>query len=219
MLARNVLIFHAGALGDFVLSWPLGLALGRLHPQSRVIYVTQRHKGDLAERVLRLEAMDVELGWHHLFGDPEDLPEICRRKLQGAHAIYTFVAGSGDRWLDAVGAIAPEARIVPVDVLPPHDFTSHASQRLLDRLAEHAATRAAVGQILASIAAGGIGAHAGRLEWPGDHPSRRRIARKMLANRILSAPSPDAGRPSAGNANSFSARSSWNAGPLISFAA
>jgi ADP-heptose:LPS heptosyltransferase len=166
MLPRNVLIFHAGALGDFVLSWPLGLALGRLHPQSRVIYVTQRHKGDLAERVLRLEAMDVELGWHHLFGDPEDLPEICRRKLQGAHAIYTFVAGSGDRWIDAVGAIAPEARIVPVDVLPPHDFTSHASQRLLDTLAEHSATRAAVGQILASIAAGGIGATPGGWNGP-----------------------------------------------------
>lgn len=48
-MLRNVLIFHAGALGDFVRSWPLGLALGRLYPQSRVIYITHRQKGQLAE--------------------------------------------------------------------------------------------------------------------------------------------------------------------------
>lgn len=155
MLARNVLIFHAGALGDFVLSWPLGLALGRLHPQSRVIYVTQRQKCDLVERVLRLEAMDVEQGWHHLFGDPDNLPDACRRKLEGAHAVYTFVARGGDRWMQGVEAIAPQARVVPVDLLPT-DSTAHATQRLLDTLADHPATRAAVAQILASIAARGI---------------------------------------------------------------
>src|SRR5580693_10240067 len=85
MLLRNVLIFHSGALGDFVQTWPLGLALGRLYPQSRVIYVTQRQKGLLAERALRLEFADVESGWHHLFGDAARLPEICRNKLTSAH--------------------------------------------------------------------------------------------------------------------------------------
>ena len=39
---RNILLFHAGALGDFVVTWPLALALARLHPQSRVFYVTQK---------------------------------------------------------------------------------------------------------------------------------------------------------------------------------
>ena len=67
MLRRNVLIFHSGALGDFILTWPLALALGRLFPQSRVFYVTARQKGLLAERVLRVESVDVETGWHHLF--------------------------------------------------------------------------------------------------------------------------------------------------------
>ena len=81
MLRRNVLIFHSGALGDFVQTWPLGLALGRLYPQSRVIYVTQRQKGLLAEKALRLEFVDVESGWHHLFGDAARLPESCRNKL------------------------------------------------------------------------------------------------------------------------------------------
>src|SRR5688500_10724765 len=66
MLRRNVLIFHAGALGDFVLSWPLALALGRLYPQSRVIYVTAGQKGALAERVLRVDSTDIESGWHEI---------------------------------------------------------------------------------------------------------------------------------------------------------
>src|ERR1700678_801872 len=60
MLRRNVLIFHSGALGDFVLSWPLALALGRLYPQSRIIYVAPASKGKLAERVLRIESVDGE---------------------------------------------------------------------------------------------------------------------------------------------------------------
>jgi heptosyltransferase-3 len=158
MHPRNLLIFHSGALGDFVLSWPLGLALGRLHPQSRVIYVTARQKGDLVERVLRLEACDVESGWHHLFGDVANLPDPCRRKLQGAHGVFTFVAKAGDPWLGAVSSVAPQARVVPVDVLPPHGYTAHASQRLLDALAEHPAAATAVRQILASIAATGIAA-------------------------------------------------------------
>jgi len=157
MHPRNLLIFHAGALGDFVLSWPLGLALGRLYPQSRVIFVTQRQKGDLAERVLRLESTDVELGWHHLFGDAANLPEICRRRLEGARAIFTFVAKAGEAWIDAVAALAPQVHIVPVDVLPHQDQAAHASQRLLESLAEHPAEQAAVRQILASISAQGVG--------------------------------------------------------------
>jgi ADP-heptose:LPS heptosyltransferase len=157
MLPRNLLIFHSGALGDFVLSWPLGLALGRLYPQSRVIFVTQRQKGELAERVLRLESTDVESGWHHLFGDAANLPELCRRRLEGARAIFTFVARAGEAWIDAVAALAPQARIVPVDMLPRQDRAAHATQRLPEALAEHSAEQAAVRQILASIATQGVG--------------------------------------------------------------
>jgi len=157
MHPRSLLIFHAGALGDFVLSWPLGLALGRLYPQSRVIFVTQRQKGALAERVLRLESTDVELGWHHLFGDAANLPELCRRRLEDARGIFTFVAKAAEPWIDAVAVLAPQARIVPVDVLPQQNQAIHASQRLLETLAEHPAERAAVRQILASIAAQGVG--------------------------------------------------------------
>ena len=66
---RNVLIFHSGALGDFILTWPLALALGRLFPQSRIYYVTHGQKGALAEKVLRVESVDAEAGWHPLFAE------------------------------------------------------------------------------------------------------------------------------------------------------
>ena len=60
VLRRNVLIFHAGALGDFVVSWPLALALGRLHPQLRIIYIAAGQKGKLAEKAIRTESLDIE---------------------------------------------------------------------------------------------------------------------------------------------------------------
>jgi heptosyltransferase III len=149
MLPRNILIFHAGALGDFVQTWPLGLALGRLYPQSRVIFVTQRQKGLLAEKATRLEFMDVESGWHHLFGDAANLPETCRNKLISAHTIITFVAKPGDAWMNAVASIAPAAKLIALDPGP--------SKQILDSLAPFPAIQTAVGQILASIADRGIG--------------------------------------------------------------
>jgi ADP-heptose:LPS heptosyltransferase len=67
VLRRNVLILHHGALGDFVLTWPLILALGRIHPQSRIIVVTHASKGALAEAALHVESADIEQGWHVVF--------------------------------------------------------------------------------------------------------------------------------------------------------
>src|SRR5580704_31224 len=144
MLLRNVLIFHSGALGDFAQTWPLGLALGRLYPQSRVVYVTQRQKGLLAEKAMRLEFADVESGWHHLFGDAARLPENCRNKLESAHSIFTFIAKPGDAWMDAVASIAPKARVMAVNAGPWH--------QILESLAPVPTVQAAMSQMLASIA-------------------------------------------------------------------
>jgi len=48
VLKRNVVIFHQAALGDFIITWPLAMALSRVFPQSRIIYVTHSQKGALA---------------------------------------------------------------------------------------------------------------------------------------------------------------------------
>src|SRR5436190_20669497 len=99
VLRRNVLILHTGALGDFVLSWPLILALGRIHPQSRIIVVTHASKGTLAEAALRVESADIEHGWHAVYaegGASTAADERVTRLLGGAHSIYSFVSNSND---------------------------------------------------------------------------------------------------------------------------
>ncbi len=156
MLRRNVLIFHSGALGDFVLSWPVGLALGRLFPQSRIFYVTQKGKGELAEKVLRLESTDVELGWHHLFGDAGNLPEACRNRLVSAHSVVSFVADSGDAWTQALASIAPDVDLITLNARVPSGGKQHASFHMLEALSPHPTVKAAVQQMLSSIAANGI---------------------------------------------------------------
>jgi len=158
MLRRYVLIFHAGALGDFILSWPLALALARLHPQSRLVYVTHGQKGALAERALGVESSDIEsAGWHHLFADADALPEKTAKLLTGAHTIVSFVSDGTDVWSSNVGRLNSQAKLYPIPARPPDDFTGHASDFLLDQLRPHPAIFAATDQILRSILERGIG--------------------------------------------------------------
>ena len=153
MLRRNVLILHAGALGDFVLSWPLILALGRLHPQSRIIVVTHASKGALAEAALRVESADIEQGWHGLFSDGVPLGERAATLVEGAHAIYIFINNSSE----ALRARAPDAQIVALNTIPPDGWTRHASDWLLEQLTAHPTVRSALEQMLRSVNTRGVG--------------------------------------------------------------
>jgi ADP-heptose:LPS heptosyltransferase len=161
MLRRNVLIFHSAALGDFVLTWPLGLALGRLFPQSRIIYVTQRQKGLLVEKSIGLEWTDAETGWHHLFGEPSALPEPCRRRLEGAHLIVGFSAGNVESWRKAVAEIATGAQIVLADARPATTTHTHATEGLVSSLSSAPALQSALRQMLSSVQGKGAGPRRG----------------------------------------------------------
>ncbi len=156
--ARNVLIFHNGALGDFVLNWPLALAAGRLFPQSRVFYVTPSGKGELARRALKVEAIDAEGGWHHLYADAQRLPEAAARRLAGAHCIFSFVNRPGDAWEQNVRRLAPSAQVHCLEPTPPADYPRHATVYLLEQLAGAPAVGSALEQMLRSVADRGIGA-------------------------------------------------------------
>jgi heptosyltransferase-3 len=156
VIRRNVLIFHAGGLGDFVLSWPLGLALGRLHPQSRIIYVTHASKGELAAAAVRLDWRDIETSWPSLYSDPASLAGDSRKLLEQAHSIYTFMATPDDAWCRNVSTISPEAMIVPLRTKPPDDYIRHASDYLLQQLAAMPVIQTSVTQLLASIEAAGL---------------------------------------------------------------
>lgn len=165
MLRRNVLIFHAGALGDLVLSWPLALAAGRLFPQSRIFYVTQGQKGALCERVLRVEWADIEVGWHRLFADGE-LPVPAGKTLAAAHTVFSFLAEQEGAWTANVRAINPYAKLINLRTRPSPDYARHASEFLLDQLAGDTAIHKAVDQILRSIAARGVGLRCGQADGP-----------------------------------------------------
>jgi ADP-heptose:LPS heptosyltransferase len=152
MLRRNVFIFHAGALGDFVVTWPLAVALGRLYPQNRIIYVTHKQKGDLARDVLRVESSDLDAGWHGLFADGGAPAEAQARTLAGAHSVYTFVSNGSDAWAANVRRLAPEAPLVALAPRPAGAYGGHVTDFLMEQLAPVRVVREAVGQILASIA-------------------------------------------------------------------
>ena len=154
---RNILVFHSGALGDFVVTWPLALALARLHPQSRLFYVTQHGKGALAERVLRVESSDAESGWHPLYAaGGAGLGEPQARLLAGAHSVVSFVAGHQDTWTSNVRKLAPAAELLPMTVSPPAEFAGHVTEHLLAQLGAWPAAQATLVQLLRSVAARGV---------------------------------------------------------------
>ena len=157
-LRRNVLLFHAGALGDFVLSFPLALGLARIHPQSRIIYVTHGQKGALAERVLRVESIDIESGWHALFGDATRLVPPARKMLEGAHSIYSFIATEDDAWVRGVRAIAPEADLCCLRPRPAEGEVIHLVDHLLLQLVSRKAVHEAAQQMVRAINDRGLAA-------------------------------------------------------------
>lgn len=144
MLRRNILIFHAGALGDFILTWPIAMACLRAFAQSRVFYVTQSEKGKLAERVLGTETKDSEGGWHHLFGDPQKLPDPARRALEGAQLIINFVAKDRDPWVNNARDLSRGAEIVTIDPTPnspiPNKILAAATDQMLRSIQEKGAS-------------------------------------------------------------------------------
>ena len=154
---RNILLIHQGALGDFVVTWPLALGLGRAFAQSRIYYVTSGQKGALAEKALRVEWADIESGWHHLFCDDPALPEPARRLLSSAQCVIGFVGGDKTAWAKNVTATAPEATLITVSTTPPAEFSGHITDYMLAQLKGWPIVEASMAQMLRSVAARGVG--------------------------------------------------------------
>ena len=155
-LRRNILLFHQGALGDFVLTWPIALALARIHPQSRLFYVTHAQKGRLAEKALGVEWADAEAGWHTLFGDGGSLPDAPGRLLAGAHSVVSFLSAPDSPFVDNVRRLAPEANVLAINPTPPDDFAGHVTEFQLAQLRPWPAAHAADEQILRSVQSRGV---------------------------------------------------------------
>jgi ADP-heptose:LPS heptosyltransferase len=155
-LRRNILIFHQGALGDFIVTWPLALGLARVFAQSRMFYITSGQKGALAEKALRVESNDVENGWHQLFSSDPKLPEAAAKLLAGAQQVISFVGGPEDAWAKNLSKLAPEASLLMLSTVPPDAFGGHITEHLLSQLKPQPVIEAAMGQMLQSIKARGL---------------------------------------------------------------
>lgn len=183
MLRRNVLIFHAGALGDFVVTWPIVLGAARLYPQSRIICITAQSKGELAERLLHVEWRDSEIGWHALHGDASALPESASRLLAGAHTIVSFVSDGHDAWAGHLRRVAPDSSAIFLTPINP-DVPTPAHRQHIDHLGPLPALREAAMQMLSHIQSTGLsvgppppvntvlihpGSGSARKNWPAQH--------------------------------------------------
>ncbi len=153
---RNVLILHQGALGDFVLTWPLALAMGRMFPQSRIIYVSPSSKGKLAEKAIRVESADSEAGWHALFGTLPTVPEPVAKLLAGAHTIFSYISRSNDTFDHNLHDLAPHAKIYTMSTRD-HAAVGHAAEWAVDDLRLFPVAAEGVRQMLRSIADRGVG--------------------------------------------------------------
>jgi ADP-heptose:LPS heptosyltransferase len=148
MVKPAALIFHSGGLGDFVLTWPLALALRRLHPLAELCYVTQPSKGELAERYLASKWVTLDAGgWHDL----DSLTPANSMLLERTCCLITFLARPEDAWLREVARRAGGAAMASLTFRPPPDYSRHVTEFHLDQLeklpelASH--YRAAVGEV------------------------------------------------------------------------
>jgi ADP-heptose:LPS heptosyltransferase len=186
-LRRNILLFHQGALGDFVLTWPLAMALARIHPQSRNFYVTHANKGKLAGRAIGVESADADAGWHALFGDGSTpLPELPAKLLAGAHSVVSFLSAPDGPFAGNVRRLAPEANVLIVQPNPPEEFEGHATAFQLEQLKPWPAAQAAAEQTLRSLHSRGVGA--ARPASPAGvivHPGSGSPAKNWPAERFL----------------------------------
>lgn len=183
-MLRNVLIFHSGALGDLVLSFPLALALTRLYPTSRVRYVTTSDKGRLAAKMVGVEWVDVETGlspslsgvpntsssvsagavaFTALYSADVEPGESVRRLLGSAHRIISYTGEAGDVWSKRVRELAPTATLTYLTTRPEAAATPpvHAIDHLLRQCAAvdrggDAALAGAVEQIVALLRKQGL---------------------------------------------------------------
>ena len=159
VMRRNILIFHLGALGDFVLTWPVAMALGRLFPQCRIFYVTHPEKGQLAEKAIGVESISIEAGWHELFADTAKLSEAAQNRLLSAQTVISFLSNGNDKWASNVKRISPESLCIAVE--PPArgeiENGQHAAAFIAAQFTNYPVLEEGIQKMLASIAERGIG--------------------------------------------------------------
>ena len=116
-------LFHQGALGDWVLVFPILRALGK------TIAVTASSKACLAASIIEgTVACDIEqpdLTRLHVDGGASEVGKSWRRRLNEAATIVSFISRDDGAWAQNVRCVAPNAHLVFVDPRPPADWATH----------------------------------------------------------------------------------------------
>lgn len=119
----NVL-FHYGALGDFVLTLPM---MRRLPGMTTLVSAWERAR--LAHKLLHdITPMDIQM-WEfirlHAKGGPTSVSPAIDELFGRAHHILSFVSNGQDDWAANVARLAPQAKRIYIDPRPPDGFTGH----------------------------------------------------------------------------------------------
>jgi len=122
----TTLVFHSGALGDFVLTWPLALALQKAYPDTTVTYVTHTSKGQLAARFLDTGYADADSGgWHTLYGETSDLSADSLRLLTSAESCFYFAGKNEDQFCNNLRLLVPGVPVSVLSAVPESTFIGH----------------------------------------------------------------------------------------------
>ncbi len=131
---EGILILHAGALGDFVLTWFIARALRRMYPGHEITYVTHPAKGRLGSRFLGTAWNDVQTnGWHTLHTDAPRLQMRARELLDSAQRAICFL---GRDLADRLQELAPSMGVSCIEPIPPETWPGHVTRYYLEQLCE-----------------------------------------------------------------------------------
>lgn len=128
--ACTAILVHQGALGDWVLTFPLLASLAR---RGGVLAVSHPSKAKLAARLIAgVRADDVESArWSALHAGRHDaIPRDDSVEL-----VVSFVSGGGDAWARAARLAWPRAKFAFVAPRPPGDWSRHVTQWHAQQLA------------------------------------------------------------------------------------
>jgi hypothetical protein len=127
------LLFHQGALGDWVLTFPIMRALS-----GRIMAVSSWSKACLAAKLIdNVEPFNIEMREFtrlHAGDGPAALGPAVRELLEQATRIMSFVSDGDDAWARNVRRLAPRAKTFYVSPRPSADWPGHVSAWHRDRL-------------------------------------------------------------------------------------
>lgn len=118
------LLLHQGALGDWVLTFPILRAL-----VGPTLAASSWSKARLASRLFKhVQPIDIDQpDWTrlHMAGGWKHVSNAFRQHLSGLRFLISFITGESDHWATNIRMICPDSVAFFVRPVPPSDWTGH----------------------------------------------------------------------------------------------